>query len=94
MKLCHCEGGLGPSVLDVEGALEKWLEHGLAPETIAATKYSDDKRAEAVTMSRPLCPYPKRAHDNGAGDSAEASSFSCVQATRYPSASPAAAYLR
>jgi feruloyl esterase len=45
-------------------------------------------------MSRPLCPYPKRAHYNGAGDPAEASSFSCVEAGRYPNPQPAAAYLR
>ncbi len=35
-------------------------------------------------MSRPLCPYPKRAHSDVAGGSAEASSFSCVEAARYP----------
>jgi feruloyl esterase len=92
--LYHCQGGPGPNVLDVEGALEKWVEQGVAPETIAATKRRDDKPAEAVTMSRPLCPYPKRAHYDGSGDPAEASSFSCVEATRYPNPLPAAAYLR
>ena len=45
-------------------------------------------------MSRPLCPYPKRAHYNGAGDAAEASSFSCVEGVRYPKPLPAGAYLR
>ncbi len=92
--LYHCQGGPGPNVLDVQSALEKWVEQGVAPETIAATKYREDKPAEGMMMSRPLCPYPKRAHYNGAGDPAEASSFSCVEATRYPNPLPAAAYLR
>jgi feruloyl esterase len=92
--LYHCQGGPGPNVVDVQGALEKWVEQDVAPETIAATKYRDDKPAEGVAMSRPLCAYPKRAHYNGSGDPAEASSFSCVEAARYPSPLPAAAYLR
>ena len=92
--LYHCQGGPGPNELDVQGALEKWVEQGVAPETITATKYRDEKSAEGVMMSRPLCPYPKRAHYNGAGDPAEASSFSCVVGARYPNALPAAAYLR
>ena len=91
--LYHCQGGPGPNVLDVQGALEKWVEEGMAPETIAATKHQDDKPAAGVSMSRPLCPYPKRAHYNGAGDPAEASSFSCVEGLRYPKPLPAAAYL-
>ena len=66
--LYHCQGGPGPNVLDVQGALEKWVEQGVAPETITATKYRDDKPAEGVMMSRPLCPYPKRARYDGAGD--------------------------
>ncbi len=92
--LYHCQGGPGPNVLDVQGALEKWVEQGVAPDTITATKYRDDNPTEGVMMSRPLCPYPKRAHYNGAGDPAEASSFSCVEAARYPNPLPAAAYLR
>jgi hypothetical protein len=34
-----------------------------------------DKPREGVAMSRALCPYPKRAHYNGAGDPPEESSF-------------------
>jgi feruloyl esterase len=92
--LYHCQGGPGPNVLDVQGALERWVEDGVAPQTIGAIKYRDDKPAEGVESSRALCPYPKRAHYNGTGDPAEASSFSCVEAARYPSPLPAAAYLR
>jgi feruloyl esterase len=92
--LYHCQGGPGPDVLDVQGALERWVEQGVAPDTIAATKYRDDKPSEGVAMSRALCPYPKRAHYDGVGDPSEASSFSCVRATRFPSPLPAASYLR
>jgi feruloyl esterase len=92
--LYHCQGGPGPNVLDAEGTLERWVEQGVAPETIAAVKYRDDKPAEGAAMGRPLCPYPKRAHYNGAGDPAEASSFSCVEGARYPNPKPAAVYLR
>jgi feruloyl esterase len=92
--LYHCQGGPGPNVLDVQGALERWVEQGIAPDTIAATKYRDDKPSDGVEMSRALCPYPKRADYDGSGDPAKASSFSCVEATRYPSPLPAASYLR
>jgi hypothetical protein len=33
-------------VLDVQGALERWVEQGVAPDTITATKYRDDKHRE------------------------------------------------
>ena len=92
--LYHCQGGPGPNVLDVQGALEKWVEQGVAPETIAATKYHDDEPSEGVMMSRPLCPYPKRAHYDGKGDPAAAASFTCVEVGRYPNPLPGAAYLR
>lgn len=45
-------------------------------------------------MSRPLCPYPKRAHYDGKGDPAAAASFTCVEVGRYPNPLPGAAYLR
>jgi feruloyl esterase len=92
--LYHCQGGPGPNVLDVQSALEAWVEQGVAPETIAAIKYRDDKVAEGALMSRPLCRYPKRAHYDGAGNPASASSFSCVEADRYLSPLPPPAYLR
>ena len=92
--LYHCQGGPGPNVLDVQASLEEWVEQGVAPDTIAATKYRDDKPADGVSMSRALCPYPKRAHYNGGGDPTQASSFSCADGARYPTPLPAAGYLR
>jgi feruloyl esterase len=92
--LYHCEGGPGPNSLDVQGALERWVEQDVPPETIAATKYRDDNSSQGVAMTRPLCAYPKRAHYLGNGDAAQASSFACVEGARYPNPLPAADYLR
>ncbi|WP_407156409.1 tannase/feruloyl esterase family alpha/beta hydrolase [Bradyrhizobium sp. STM 3557] len=92
--LYHCEGGPGPNVLDTQAALENWVEQGAAPSTIAATKFRNDKPADGVEMSRPLCPYPQVAHYKGEGDPTDAASFVCTAGRRYPTPLPAAAYLR
>jgi feruloyl esterase len=92
--LYHCENGPGPNVLDTQAALENWVEKGAAPDTIAATKFHDDKPSEGVEMSRPLCPYPNVARYKGDGDPAHASSYACAQRQRYPHALPAAVHLR
>lgn len=83
----HCRGGPGPDsfgnagdppVLDPEHdvlmALERWVEHGKAPERIIASKITEGR----VTRTRPLCPYPQRARHDGKGDIDRAESFSCV----------------
>jgi len=92
--LYHCEGGPGPNVLDTQAALESWVEQGAAPATIAATKFRNDKAADGVEMSRPLCPYPQVAHYKGEGNPADAASFTCAAGKRYSTPLPAAAYLR
>jgi feruloyl esterase len=92
--LYHCQGGPGPNVLETQAALEKWVEQGVAPDTIAATKFHNDKPSDGVEMSRLLCPYPKVARYKGEGDAAEASSFSCVEGRRYPTPLPASTYLQ
>jgi feruloyl esterase len=92
--LQHCEGGPGPNVLEVQSALENWVERGVAPETIVATKFRDDKPAEGVEMTRNLCPYPQRPHYNGVGDPTKADSFRCEESPRETHPLPAAAYLR
>jgi feruloyl esterase len=92
--LYHCEGGPGPNVLDTQAALEAWVEQGTPPQTIAATKFHNDKPADGVAMSRPLCPYPQVAHYKGDGDPADAASFVCAAGKRYATPLPAAAYLR
>src|SRR5258708_13789575 len=46
----HCGGGEGPNVFDKVGALEQWVEHGKAPETMNASHSSNGKvRSEEHT---------------------------------------------
>jgi len=67
----HCMGGPGPNlnVVDALAPLVKWVENGVAPETIIATN---------AVMTRPLCVFPKVAKYNGSGNSNDATSFTCV----------------
>src|ERR1700730_7802587 len=59
----------------VVSAVIKWVEQGVAPERIIATKFSSG----TLTLSRPVCPYPAQAVYNGSGDVNVASNFACVQ---------------
>ena len=47
----HCGGGPGVNTFDSIGTLEKWVEKGIAPDTMMGTG--------AQGMTRPLCPYPQ-----------------------------------
>jgi Tannase and feruloyl esterase len=73
----HCRGGPeATDNFDMQSAVEAWVEKGQAPQAIAAT-HKD--MTGAVTMSRPLCPYPQEAKYDGTGDPTKAESFSCGQ---------------
>jgi len=69
----HCGGGSGPQPQNLFGALVNWVENGVAPETILATKVTGG----VVTRSRPLCPYPQTAIYNGSGSTDDATNFHC-----------------
>jgi feruloyl esterase len=58
-------------------ALIQWVERGIAPAQIIATKYVNDLPAQGTAMQRPLCPYPTAAHYSGKGNTNEAASFVC-----------------
>jgi feruloyl esterase len=73
----HCLGGPGPNVFDAITPLVNWVEKGVAPETIIATKYVNDA-PPAVQMTRPLCVFPKVAIYKGSGDANVAANFTCV----------------
>jgi feruloyl esterase len=78
----HCGGGPGPNSFgqdanapphdpehNIYTALEQWVEKGVAPSMIIATKYVDDSNhAQGVKMTRPLCTYPQVAKYKGAGE--------------------------
>lgn len=88
----HCGGGPGPDSFGAdEGsqgpsdpqhsmltALEQWVEKGVAPDQIIATKLNDPADpAKGVRMTRPLCPYPQVATYKGSGDTNDQSNFGC-----------------
>ena len=71
----HCRGGPGPDRFDALTALEQWVEQGVAPERIIASKVNDE---EEVLRTRPLCAYPKVAEWSGEGSTDHAANFTCV----------------
>ena len=87
----HCGGGDGPNVFnsaggarasdspdeDIFAAMIHWVEDGVVPSRIVATKYTDDAPAKGVAMKRPLCAYPQKAWYMGSGDTNDAASFTC-----------------
>jgi tannase/feruloyl esterase len=75
--LYHCSGGPGPNAFDALTPLATWVETGVAPERIVATKFVADT-PPAVQMTRPLCVFPKVAKYNGSGSTSIAANFACV----------------
>lgn len=91
--MAHCSGGPGPNSFgqnfalnaldrdpqhDVVQAIVDWVENGVAPAKIVATKYTGDVVGPAnVLRTRPLCPYPQVARWNGTGSSDDAANFTC-----------------
>jgi len=68
----HGSGVFVPSV-DLLTALDDWVTHGVAPETLTATDIS----AATNGRTRPLCRYPLFPRYTGKGDMNRASSFIC-----------------
>jgi len=66
----HCGGGPGVNTFDSIGALEKWVEKGIAPDTMMG-------KNNAGTLTRPLCPYPQAAEYKGSGDLNDAANWAC-----------------
>ena len=58
-------------------ALARWVEDGVAPAQVVATKYVAEKPAGGAATQRPPCPYPQKAWYKGRGDTADAGSFAC-----------------
>jgi len=85
----HCDNGPGADSFgqvgrltfddpkhSVNASLVEWVERGVAPETIIASKYAADDMQHAL-MTRPLCAYPKAIKYKGAGDTNDAANFTC-----------------
>jgi feruloyl esterase len=85
----HCGGGPGPNQFGQAGgvgdaehdlvvALEQWVEKGVPPTRLIATKYNSDDKDKGVAMTRPLCLFPQVARYKGSGAVTDAASFSCA----------------
>jgi feruloyl esterase len=91
--MLHCTGGPGPDSFGqfvagtgdpntkMGAALQRWVEAGIAPERIIATKRRDDKDSSSeARRTRPLCAFPSVAHYRGAGSTDDAANFDCAAA--------------
>lgn len=91
--MMHCGGGTGPDAFnstlgipprppsedpqhDMFSALIAWSEEGQTPDRITATRF-DGKGSGAISMQRPLCPWPQQAVYRGFGSTDAAGSFAC-----------------
>ena len=70
----HCGGGPFPSDVPWLDVITHWVENGVAPSRLTATKSDSTGK---ITMSRPLCAYPEHAVYSGKGDTKDAASFVC-----------------
>jgi feruloyl esterase len=62
---------------DLLSALTQWVEQGVAPSSVIATKYKDDQ-PPTVAMQRPICVFPKVPRYDGTGKPNNSNSFECV----------------
>ena len=87
----HCAGGPGPDNFGTNPsamrsdadhslsiALDKWVDQGVAPARIIATKYKGRTPDTGTVRTRPLCPYPQVAKYTGSGSTDDAANFKCV----------------
>jgi feruloyl esterase len=79
----HCANGPGPNTFDVLTPLVNWVENGVAPQRIIATKYVNDNPAMGVARTRPLCPHPQTAQYVGKGSIDDAANFACRTPDRH-----------
>jgi len=72
--MAHCSGGIGPDRHDPMTAIINWVEKGVAPASITASRVVNNQ----VVRTRPLCPYPQVARYEGKGSIDDAANFRCV----------------
>jgi feruloyl esterase len=104
----HCKEGPGPSSFggviaqpapsydaqyDLLTSLTQWVEQGVAPTSVIATKYNGDTPQLGIAMQRPICSYPMIPAYKGTGGPNLASSFRCVASdASAPNPTPAPQY--
>ena len=72
--MAHCRGGPGPDRFDAVSAIEQWVEQGVPPDQLIASKMVEGE----VSRTRPLCAYPQVARYTGSGSIDDAANFACV----------------
>jgi feruloyl esterase len=66
------------AVHDVQTALEQWVEKGMAPDHLVASKLADDKpTTRTIIATHLLCTYPQVAKYKGSGDPKDAANLQC-----------------
>jgi pimeloyl-ACP methyl ester carboxylesterase len=78
--VAHCAGGAGPNPVGTFEAVVNWVENGVAPEKILASRNLEG----GGVRTRPLCPYPQIARWTGAGSTDDAANFVCVDGEQNP----------
>lgn len=71
--LGHCSGGKGGQPLTTFDSLRRWVEQGIAPDTLTVNFNGTDGKEQA----RILCPYPAKAVYQG-GQTDDVKNFKCV----------------
>jgi hypothetical protein len=86
----HCGSGDGPNDFgqwlrpgdspqnSLYSALEEWVEKGVRPNGVIATKFAiDGDPRSAVLKTRRICPYPRTAGPNRLGGDSAAANYVC-----------------
>jgi feruloyl esterase len=89
--MLHCTSGEGAFAIDYLTYLERWVEHGQAPDVMMSAHVQGVNWGEAfrlkfpldpatpISFTRPVYPYPRRAKYKGSGDPNDAASFQPVE---------------
>ncbi|KAF2118009.1 putative ferulic acid Esterase/Feruloyl esterase [Lophiotrema nucula] len=73
----HSVPGFSDAKHDILLALTNWVENGTAPDSVIATKWTNDTEHTTVLRQRPICRYPEQAKYTGSGDPNQADSWEC-----------------
>ena len=73
----HCQGGPGPDGTDYIGALEEWLDTGVAPDQLDALFVQPGARVPTGRGGRIICAHPAVVTYDGSGDPNAPGSFTC-----------------
>ncbi|HEY3840274.1 MAG TPA: tannase/feruloyl esterase family alpha/beta hydrolase [Bryobacteraceae bacterium] len=75
--MAHCSGGPGLTGFSGMDPLVKWVEEGIAPDSVVVSG-----KPAGLPVHRPVCPYPSVAQYRGSGPVDQAESFTCASPRR------------